>query len=119
MEILLMLLSMLALIFGLRKESDTKELILGNQELETLKKKKLGLAAKERNKELLEKVSSKPGYFRLKSYGVGKYGRVLGEIFIMDSNENTICINNQLISEGHAYVYDGGKKKVLTEVNNG
>ena len=37
----------------------------------------------------------------------------------MDSNENTICINNQLISEGHAYVYDGGKKKLLTEVNNG
>ena len=84
-----------------------------------LEEKKLGLAAKERNKELLEQVSSKPGYFRLKSYGVGKYGRVLAEVFIMDSNENTICINNQLISEGHAYVYDGGKKKVLTEVKNG
>ena len=81
--------------------------------------KKLGLAAKERNKELLEKVSSKSGYFRLKSYGVGKYGRVLGEIFIMDVNENTICINNQLITEGHAYVYDGGKKKLLKEVKNG
>ena len=39
-----------------------------------LAEKKLGLAAKERNKELLEKISSKPGYFRLKSYGVGKYG---------------------------------------------
>ena len=84
-----------------------------------LEEKKLGLAAKARNKELLEQVSSKPGYFRLKSHGVGKYGRVLGEIFIMDNNDNTICINNQLISEGHAYIYDGGKKKVLTEVNNG
>ena len=71
-----------------------------------LEEKKLGLAAKERNKELLEKVSSKPGYFRLKSHGVG-------------NNDNTICINNQLISEGHAYIYDGGKKKVLTEVKNG
>ena len=84
-----------------------------------LDEKKKGLAAKERYKNLLEKVSSKPGYFRLKSYGVGKYGRVLGEIFIMDENKNTICINNQLINEGHAYVYDGGKKKVLTEVKNG
>ena len=84
-----------------------------------LEEKKLGLAAKARNKELLEQVSSKPGYFRLKSYGVGKYGRVLAEVFILDNNENTICINNQLISEGHAYVYDGGKKKLLTEVNNG
>tara|TARA_R100001163_G_scaffold65337_2_gene62177 strand:+ start:535 stop:921 length:387 start_codon:yes stop_codon:yes gene_type:complete len=79
-----------------------------------LEEKKLGLAAKERNRQLLEEVSNKSGFFRLKSYGVGKYGRVLGEIFIMDSNDNTICINNQLISEGHAYVYDGGKKKVLT-----
>ena len=59
-------------------------------------------------------ISSKSGYFRLKSYGVGKYGRVLGEIFIQDSNDNTICINNQLISEGHAYVYEGGKKKMFT-----
>ena len=78
--------------------------------------KKLGLEAKERNKELLEKVSSKPGFFRLKSYGVGKYGRVLGEIFIMDENAKTMCINDQLIKEGHAYVYEGGKKKLLKEV---
>ena len=83
-----------------------------------LEEKKLGLAAKDRNKELLEKVSAKPGYFRLKSYGVGKYGRVLGEIFILDEEEKTICINNQLISEGHAYVYDGGNKKLITEVKN-
>ena len=53
---------------------------------QAISEKKLGLAAKERNKELLEKVSSKPGYFRLKSYGVGKYGRVLGEIFIEDKD---------------------------------
>ena len=45
--------------------------------------------------------------------------RLLGEIFIMDNNNNTICINNQLITEGHAYVYEGGKKKLLKEVNNG
>ena len=49
-----------------------------------LDEKKLGLAAKDRNKELLESVSSKSGYFRLKSHGVGKYGRVLGEIFVKD-----------------------------------
>ena len=78
-----------------------------------LAEKKKGLAAKERNKELLEKVSSKSGFFRLKSYGVGKYGRVLGEIFIQDTDENTICINNQLITEGHAYDCEGGKKKIF------
>ena len=83
-----------------------------------LKEKKLGLLAKSRNKQLLEEVSSKPGYFRLKSYGVGKYGRVLGEIFIQDKDDNSICINNQLIKEGHAYKYHGGKKQILTEVND-
>ena len=49
-----------------------------------LEEKKKGLAAKARNKELLEKVSAKSGYFRLKSHGVVKYGIVLGELFIQD-----------------------------------
>ena len=62
---------------------------------------------------LLEETSSKPGYFRLKSHGVGKYGRVLGELFIQDTDGNSICVNDLLITEGHAYVYDGGKKKIF------
>ena len=80
-----------------------------------LDEKKKGLAAKARNKELLEKVSSKSGYFRLKSHGVGKYGRVLGELFIQDTEGVQYSINDTLIKEGHAYVYDGGTKKVFTE----
>ena len=78
-----------------------------------LEEKALGLKAKARTKELLEKVSSKSGYFRIKSYGLGKYGRVLGEIFIMDKDGKQWNVNETLISEGHAYVYDGGKKKVF------
>ena len=78
-----------------------------------LEEKKLGLAAKARNKELLEEVSSKSGYFRLKSHGVGKYGRVLGEIFILDKEGQTINVNQKLIHEGHAYIYEGGKKKAF------
>ena len=79
-----------------------------------LEEKAKGLEAKARNKELLMEVSSKPGYFRLKSFGVGKYGRVLGEIYIEDKEGKQYNINKTLISEGHAYVYDGGKKKVFT-----
>ena len=78
-----------------------------------LDEKKLGLAAKDRNKELLESVSSKPGYFRLKSHGVGKYGRVLGEIFIKDIEGIEYNVNQTLIDEGHAYEYEGGKKKMF------
>jgi micrococcal nuclease len=79
-----------------------------------LAEKAKGLEAKARNKELLMEVSSKSGYFRLKSYGVGKYGRVLGEIFIEDNEGKQYNINETLISEGHAYVYEGGKKKLFT-----
>ena len=78
-----------------------------------LEEKKKGLAAKARVIELLEETSSKPGYFRIKSHGVGKYGRVLGELFIMDSEENPINVNETLITEGHAYTYFGGKKQVF------
>ena len=79
-----------------------------------LAEKAKGLEAKARNKELLMEVSSKAGYFRLKSFGVGKYGRVLGEIYIEDTEGKQYNINETLISEGHAYIYDGGKKKVFT-----
>ena len=75
-----------------------------------LEEKKKGLAAKERNKKLLEEVSSKPGYFRLKSYGVGKYGRVLGELFVKGHEKS---VNDLLLENGHAYEYEGGKKKVF------
>ena len=79
-----------------------------------LEEKKLGKLAKERTRQLLEDVSSKSGYFRVKSHGLGKYGRVLGEIFIMDKDGKQWNVNETLIAEGHAYVYDGGKKKVFT-----
>jgi len=78
-----------------------------------LAEKAKGLEAKARNKELLMEVSSKSGYFRLKSYGVGKYGRVLGEIFIEDKDGKQYNINETLINEGHAYIYDGGKKQIF------
>ncbi len=79
-----------------------------------LAEKAKGLEAKARNKALLMEVSSKSGYFRLKSHGVGKYGRVLGEIFIEDAEGKQWNINETLITEGHAYVYEGGKKKLFT-----
>ena len=79
-----------------------------------LDEKKKGLAAKARNKELLKSVSNKSGYFRIKSFGTGKYGRVLADIFVQDKEGNSINVNHQLIKEGHAYIYEGGTKKVFT-----
>ena len=66
-----------------------------------LEEKKLGLAAKDR---LIEMLGD--GEFTLQSHGVGKYGRCLGEIF----KENNVSLNRQLINEGHATEYFGGKR---------
>ena len=93
-----------------------------------LDEKKKGLLAKARNKELLEQ-----GVFKLRSFGTGKYGRVLGEVFVSPdfvgehitecianpenkidlSFDGWVSVNDILMEEGHAYEYDGGKKKVF------
>ena len=73
--------------------------------------KKLGLAAKERLIELMEGAAN---VFDLESKEIGKYGRILGVIYINKlSGKDTItqaCINEMLVSEGHATEYDGGKR---------
>ena len=91
-----------------------------------LEEKAKGLLAKARNKELLEQ-----GVFKLKSFGQGKFGRVLGEVFVSPdyvgehivecidnpdsqidlSSDGWVSVNDILIEEGHAYDYHGGKKK--------
>jgi len=73
-----------------------------------LEEKKKGLAAKEYVKDLLE--NSDDGKFSIISHGVGKYGRVLGEIFVKGHEQS---VNELLKENGHAYEYDGGKKKVF------
>ena len=67
-----------------------------------------GLAAKAYVKDLLE--NSDDGKFSIISHGVGKYGRVLGEIFVKGEEKS---VNELLKENGHAYEYDGGKKKVF------
>ncbi len=74
-----------------------------------------GLAAKARTKELLYDISDKSKHCRIKSHGVGKYGRVLGELFIRDKDQNEININHALIEEGHAYEDHGDKKKIYKQ----
>ena len=75
-----------------------------------LEEKARGLAAKDRVKHLLEGCNN----ITLKSHGVGKYGRCLGELFI-DTVDGKECltlesINELLIKEGHAVEYHGGKR---------
>ena len=40
--------------------------------------------------------------------GTGKYGRLLGWLYVGDS---TLSLNEQMITEGYAWAYDGGTKQ--------
>ena len=75
-----------------------------------LDEKKKGLAAKAFTKDLLE--NSDDGKFAIKSHGVGKYGRVLGELFVKGHEKS---VNELLKENGHAYAYFGGKKSVFLD----
>ncbi len=44
--------------------------------------------------------------------GVGKYGRLLGWLYVGDSD---ISLNEQMITEGYAHAYDGGTKNMDLE----
>ena len=79
-----------------------------------LEEKKRGLAAKDRLKEILEFNNSK---CVLKVSGVGKYGRALATVLVEslsplngEDGITLIDVNKQLIEEGHAIEYYGGKR---------
>lgn len=75
-----------------------------------LEEKKRGLAAKERVKCILAENET----FEVHSEELGKYGRVLGSIYITKLNKKDFmtkkCLNDILVSENHAVVYFGGKR---------
>ena len=73
-----------------------------------LEEKKKGLAAKAFVKDLSE--NSDDGKFSVISHGLGKYGRVLGELFVKG---HEMSVNDLLKENGHAYEYFGEKKKVF------
>ncbi len=68
-----------------------------------LEEKALGLAAKDRVKELCPVGSTV--ILRTTKDGKGKFGRILGEIFVEEQS-----VNKLLVEEGHAVEYFGGKK---------
>ena len=68
------------------------------------------MAAKDRVKAILNENLK----FTLESTELGKYGRVLGKIYInkLDGKDclTQICLNELLIKEKHAVEYHGGKR---------
>ena len=76
-----------------------------------LEEKALGLDATYWLKRKLEDTISGEDELTIRTElvgGMGKYGRLLGWLYI---GEDTVSLNEQMITEGYAWEYDGGTKK--------
>ena len=57
------------------------------------------------------------GYVTLKSHGVGKFGRILGELFEYNKHEDSLSINQQMCDEAYAAPYFGQSKEEIKEIH--
>ena len=76
-----------------------------------LEEKALGLDATAWMKEHLEGAIKGDDELTIRTElkgGVGKYGRLLGWLYV---GEGDVSLNEQMITEGYAWEYDGGTKK--------
>ena len=80
-----------------------------------LEEKALGLDATAWLKEKLEETIKGDEELVIRTElkgGVGKYGRLLGWLYVGDSD---VSLNEQMITEGYAHAYDGGTKNMDLE----
>ena len=76
-----------------------------------LEEKELGIDATNWLKEKLDSTIAGDDELTIRTElvgGVGKYGRLLGWLYIGDGN---VSLNEQMIDEGYAWAYDGGTKQ--------
>ena len=76
-----------------------------------LEEKELGIDATNWLKEKLEGALAGDDDLVIRTElvgGVGKYGRLLGWLYLGDGN---VSLNEQMIEEGYAWEYDGGTKQ--------
>ena len=76
-----------------------------------LEEKALGIDATNWLKEKLESTIAGDDELSIRTElvgGVGKYGRLLGWLYVGDED---VSLNEQMITEGYAWAYDGGTKQ--------
>ena len=76
-----------------------------------LEEKELGIDATNWLKEKLDSTIAGDDELTVRTElhgGVGKYGRLLGWLYIGDGD---LSLNEQMITEGYAWAYDGGTKQ--------
>ena len=80
-----------------------------------LEEKALGIDATEWLKDKLESTIDGDDELSIRTElvgGVGKYGRLLGWLYV---GEDTVSLNELMITEGYAHAYDGGTKDMNLE----
>ena len=80
-----------------------------------LEEKALGIDATNWLKEKLETTIAGDDELSIRTElvgGVGKYGRLLGWLYVGDE---TVSLNEQMITQGYAHAYDGGTKDMNLE----
>ena len=80
-----------------------------------IEEKALGVDATNWLKEKLESTLAGDDELTIRTElvgGVGKYGRLLGWLYVGESN---VSLNEQMITEGYAHEYDGGTKNMDLE----
>ena len=79
-----------------------------------------------RTRDLVEKVFGKASKAHLKhllaegeitliSHDKGKFGRILGELFVHKEDETIVNVNEQMMTDHHAVLYTGENKDTTTE----
>ena len=102
----------LGLIYTRKKELELQELIRQRKRTRDLEEKALGLDATNWMKEQLEGAIDGDDELTIRTElvgGMGKYGRgILGWLYVGDADTS---LNEQMITEGYAWAYDGGTKQ--------
>lgn len=51
--------------------------------------------------------------FYVEIQGREKYGRLLGNLYFINSEQQVVCLNQLMVEQGHAMEYHGGKKPLF------
>ena len=95
-----------------RKELELLGLIPPEKRTRDLEEKELGIDATNWLKEKLDGAIAGDDDLVIRTElvgGVGKYGRLLGWLYI--GGDASSSLNEQMIEEGYAWAYDGGTKQ--------
>ena len=109
---------MIDLVFDLFKKERVRIAGVDTPEKRTrdLEEKALGIDATNWLKEKLDSTIAGDDELTIRTElvgGVGKYGRLLGWLYVGDSE---LSLNEKMITEGYAWEYDGGTKQKDFEV---